>query len=74
VIVRQTLAAGKQTVRVVDAGPTGPLTIEAAPLGASVETSAQTGEIRLLTAGGLPFVLDLGGDKISHVAHGGPLP
>jgi hypothetical protein len=74
VIVRQDLVAGKQTVRIIDAGPTGALTIEAAPLGASVETSAQTGDIRLQTPAGRPLVLDLGGDEISYVAHGGPLP
>ena len=46
VIVRQDLVAGKQTVRTVDAGSTGALAIAAAPLGSSVETSAQTGAIR----------------------------
>jgi len=46
VIVRQDLVAAKQTVRIVDAGPTGALTITAAPLGGSVETSAQTGAVR----------------------------
>ena len=52
VIVRQDLVAGKQAIRIVDAGPTGALTIAAAPLGASVETSAQTGEILLRSAAG----------------------
>ena len=33
VIVRQDLVAGTQTVRTLDAGPTGALTITAAPLG-----------------------------------------
>jgi hypothetical protein len=74
VIVRQDLVAGKQTVRIVDAGPTGALTIAAAPLGASVETSAQTGELSLEAADGQLFALDLSGDKVSHVAHGAPLP
>ena len=74
VIVRQDLVAGKQTVRIVDAGPTGALTIAGAPLGASVETSAQTGELSLETAGGRLFALDLSGDKVSHIAHGAPLP
>jgi hypothetical protein len=50
VIVRQDLVAGKQTVETVDAGPTGGLTI----------VSAQTGEIRLRTAGGGLRLLDLG--------------
>jgi hypothetical protein len=60
VVVRQDLAAGRQTVRTIDAGPTGALTIAAAPLGSSVETSAQTGSIRLRTAGGRALRLDLG--------------
>jgi hypothetical protein len=60
VIVRQELAAGRQTIRVVDAGPTGALTIAAAPLGGSVETSAQTGVVHLEAAGGRALVLDLG--------------
>jgi hypothetical protein len=60
VIVRQNLVAGRQTIRVVDTGPTGALTIAAAPLGASVETSAQTGVVRLETPGGRALVLDLG--------------
>lgn len=60
VIVRQDLGAGGQTVRTVDAGPTGALTIAAAPLGSSVETSAQTGTIRLQTGQGRALTLDLG--------------
>jgi hypothetical protein len=59
VIVRQDLVAGRQTVRTLDAGPTGALAITAAPLGSSVETSAQTGSIRLRTTRGRPFRLDL---------------
>jgi len=60
VIVRQNLVAGKQTVRVVDAAQTGALTIATAPLGRSVETSAQAGSIRLRTAAGRELALDLG--------------
>jgi hypothetical protein len=60
VIVRQDLAAGTQTVRVIDAGTTGVLAIAAAPLGSSVETSAQRGSIRVRTAGGRALRLDLG--------------
>jgi hypothetical protein len=60
VIVRQDLAAGRQTVRTLDAGPTGALTIMAAPLGSAVETSAQTGILRVRTAGGRALRLDLG--------------
>jgi hypothetical protein len=65
VIVRQDLVAGKQTVRTVDAGPTGALTIAAAPLGSAVETSAQTGTIRLRTAGGSSLSLDLGSGMVA---------
>lgn len=60
VIVRQDLVAGRQTVRTVDAGPTGALTIAGAPLGGSVETSAQTGGLSLRNAGGKVLHLDLG--------------
>jgi hypothetical protein len=59
VIVRQDLVAGKQTVRTLDAGPTGPLAITGAPLGSSVETSALTGDIRLRTSTGRALLLDL---------------
>ena len=74
VVVRQNLAAGKQAIRIVDAGPTGALTIESAPLGASIETSAQSGELRLETAGGGRILLDLATNKVSHIAHGAALP
>ena len=60
VIVRQDLTAGTQAVRTLDTGPTGALAIAAAPLGDSVETSAQTGSIGLRTAGGRALRLDLG--------------
>jgi hypothetical protein len=60
VIVRQDLAAGRQTVRTIDAGPTGALTITSAPLGRAVETAAQTGRLRVRTAGGRTLRLDLG--------------
>lgn len=74
VIVRQNLAAGKQTVRVVDAGSTGALTIAAAPLGRAVETAAQTGALRLRTTGGGLLTLDLGSDTVIHDAHKARLP
>jgi hypothetical protein len=64
VIVRQDLVLGRQRVRVVGAGPTGAVTIAAAPLGSSVETRAQTGSIRLRTAGGRSLTLDLATDTI----------
>lgn len=59
VIVRQDLTAGRQTVRTLDTGSTGALAIAAAPLGRSVETSAQTGSIRLRASGGRALRLDL---------------
>jgi hypothetical protein len=59
VIVRQDLVAGTQTVRTLDAGPTGALAIAAAPLGSSVETSAQTGSILVQTSAGRALRLDL---------------
>jgi hypothetical protein len=74
VIVRQNLVAGKQTVRVVDAGSIGGLAIAAAPLGSAVETSAQTGRLRLRTAAGRLLTLDLGSERVSHDAHTARLP
>jgi hypothetical protein len=65
VIVRQDLVAGKQTIRALDAGPTGALTIAKAPLGSSVETSAQMGSIRLRSAHGQQLVLHLGSGRVS---------
>lgn len=73
-IVRQNLVVGKQTIKVVDAGQTGALTIGAAPLGKAVETSAQTGTLRLRTARGRLLKLDLGSEKVSRDAHPTPLP
>jgi len=64
VIVRQDLVAGQQTVRTLDAGSTGALTIAAAPLGSSIETSAQTAGIRVRAAGGVTLRLDLGTDSV----------
>lgn len=64
VIVRQNLVSGRQAVATLDAGPTGALTIAAAPLGASVETTAQTGGVHLRTAGGRLFTLDLGTGRL----------
>jgi hypothetical protein len=65
VIVRQDLAAGRQTVRTIDAGPTGALTITAAPLGSAVEMSAQTGSLRVRTGGGRTLRLDLGAGTLT---------
>ena len=65
VVVRQDLVAGRQTVRILDAGPTGALTITNAPLGRSAETSGQTGKLRLQAVGGAELVLDLGRTNVS---------
>jgi hypothetical protein len=66
VVIRQDLAAGRQTVRSVDAGRTGALTIVRAPLGSSVETSAQTADLTLRTDGGRSLMLDLGTDRFGN--------
>lgn len=73
VIVRQDLVTGEQTVRTIDAGRTGALSIVAAPLGAAVETVAQTARLRLRTGGGGLLALDLGNGEISHDPHKAPL-
>ena len=66
VIVRQDLRAGKQTVQIVDAGSTGPLTIGAgAPTGAAVETSAQTGTLMLTASHGATAKLNLSTNTVS---------
>jgi hypothetical protein len=66
VIVRQDLRAGKQTVQIVDAGPTGPLTVAAgAPTGAAVETSALTGALMLSTSHGASVKLNLTTNAVS---------
>jgi hypothetical protein len=62
--VRQDLAAGSQTVRTIDAGATGALAIAAAPLGVAVETSAQTGSLRIRPSAGRPLRLDLGTETL----------
>jgi hypothetical protein len=66
VIVRQDLRAAQQTVQIVDAGATGPLTIAAgAPAGVAVETSAQTGSLVLNTAQGDTVKLNLATNTVS---------
>jgi hypothetical protein len=66
VIVRQDLRAGKQTVQILDAGSTGPLTIDAgAPKGAAVETSAQTGTLALTASRGVTAKLNLNTNTVS---------
>ena len=66
VVVRQDLRAGKQSIHIVDAGATGPLSVAAnAPAGAAIETSALTGRVPLSTSSGAAFKLNLGSDTIS---------
>jgi len=65
VIVRQDLRAGTQAVQIVDAGPTGPLTITPdAPAGAAVETTALTGRLPLSTSRGAKLKLNLAASTI----------
>jgi hypothetical protein len=64
VVVRQDLVAGSQTVRTIDAGATGALAIAAAPLGTAVETSAQTGSLRIRSSAGRALRLDLGTETL----------
>jgi hypothetical protein len=59
VVVRQNLAAGTQTVRVLTVPGTGAVAIESAPRGAAVETSAQTATLRVRGASGRIGTLDL---------------
>jgi hypothetical protein len=61
-IIRQNLVFGIQTRDIVDTGRTGALQIAKAPEGAAVETSAQTGDIRLSSASGATGVLHLAND------------
>lgn len=60
VVVRQNLASGAQTVRIVDAGATGPLAITAAPLG-TVRRSGKTENLGLRTDRGSELRFGLGG-------------
>ena len=57
VVVRQDLASGVQTVRIVDVGATGALAITAAPLG----TVKQSGEIAVRTPCGRELSFGVGG-------------
>ena len=66
VIVRQDLTAGKQTVQIVNAGSTGPLSVApTAPSGAAVETTALTGSLDLRTSDGRMARLNLSTNTIS---------
>lgn len=63
VIIRQDLAAGSQTMDVVDVPGAGAVSITDAPKGAGVETSAQRGRIGFRGPGGWKGVLDLDNDR-----------
>ena len=66
VIVRQDLRAGTQTVQIVDAGATGPLTVAAgAPSGPAVETSAQTSQLKLAASRGAMVTLNLSTNTVN---------
>lgn len=65
VVVRQNLVSGRQTVATLNAGRTGALTISVAPVGAAVETTAQTGGLRLRSAKGRLFTLDLAAERLA---------
>jgi len=60
VVVRQDLNVGEHTVDSVDVGSTGAITITSAPLGSSVETSAQIGQLQFSSARGWTGSIDLG--------------
>ncbi len=64
VVVRQDLDAGDQTVDSVDAGKTGPISIVNAPVGSSVETSAQQGKLHFSSSQGWTGSIDLGDDAL----------
>jgi hypothetical protein len=64
-IVRTYPETGKQSIKYVDAGQTGALTITNAPLGASVEKTAVTGNLDLHAADGESLVLHLSRDTIT---------
>ena len=59
VIVRQNLAAGTQTQKVVDVPGTGVVSIANAPHGEAVEASAEQGRLAFRGAAGLEGTLDL---------------
>ena len=65
VILRQNARAGAQTQDIVDAGAVGALRVVRAPLGVSVETSAQRGDLVLGDVHGRAHVLHLANDTIT---------
>jgi hypothetical protein len=62
VVIRQDLDTGDQTQDAVDVGKTGAVTISSAPLGSTVETSAQTGRLRFTSTQDWTGTIDLGHD------------
>jgi hypothetical protein len=65
VIIRQNLSAGTQSQRVVSIAGAGALTIDGAPTGAAVETSAQTATLHFRSASGRTGVLSLATTRAS---------
>ena len=65
VIIRQDREAGSQTQDVVDVPGSGALTINGAPLGPRVETSAQTGVLQLRGTAGFAGSLNLVTERVT---------
>jgi hypothetical protein len=65
VVIRQSLVFGNQWEDVVSAGSTGAVRLTHVPLGATVETSAQRGELSFTSAGGRDGVLHLATDTVA---------
>lgn len=63
-ILRQQ-AGGQQSVEILTVPGSGAVRISSAPLGVSVETSAQTGNISFSTASGATGILHLGNDTVT---------
>lgn len=65
VVIRQSLVFGNQWEDVVPAGSTGAVRLTHVPLGSSVETSAQHGDLSFTSAGGRDGVLHLATDTVA---------
>ena len=65
VILRQNELLGTQTLRIVNVSGAGALTIVSAPLGASVETTAQKAAISFRASTGARGTLNLGNGKLT---------
>ena len=73
VIVRQTQAGGQSQNNVTVAG-SGAVWISSAPLGAGVETSAQTGDLSFDSDSGMTGVLHLSDDTVTITGNGTATP